>query len=284
MTDKKISQMPESVNLTDTDIFPMVDNPESTDINAKITWLNIKRSIYNLQTVHDVDYNALPTDLIIIYNTALTNDRVVTLPLAASVKPGYPIIIGDGYGSASTTNTISITTQDGDDLNDGSPEVISNAKGFRHFYSDGIENWYVEHFSQNLLANNNLSDLTNIPAARTALGLGTAALAALTDLLQKTNNLSDLASVSIARGNLGLSTAALQDIAFFLQAANNLSDLGNTTIARGNLGLGTAAILAAAAVLQSANNLSDLGDINTARANLGVDSVSRAKLSYIGWF
>jgi hypothetical protein len=55
------------------------------------------------------------------------------------------------------------------------------------------------------------------------------------------NNLSDLASASAARGNLGLGTAAIQAVSFFAQTANNLSDLANVATARTNLGLGTLA-------------------------------------------
>lgn len=54
------------------------------------------------------------------------------------------------------------------------------------------------------------------------------------------NNLSDLNSASAARTNLGLGTAAVQNVSVFLQTANNLSDVTATT-ARTNLGLGTAA-------------------------------------------
>lgn len=59
--------------------------------------------------------------------------------------------------------------------------------------------------------------------------------------LKKSNNLSDLQAASAARTNLGLGTAAVQNVAFFLQAANNLSDLANAATARTNLGLGAVA-------------------------------------------
>jgi hypothetical protein len=59
--------------------------------------------------------------------------------------------------------------------------------------------------------------------------------------LLKANNLSDLANPGTARSNLGLGTAALAALAALLQAANNLSDLANAATARANLGLGTAA-------------------------------------------
>jgi hypothetical protein len=63
-----------------------------------------------------------------------------------------------------------------------------------------------------LLSTNNLSDLADIPTARANLGLGSAALQAITDFLQTANNLSDLADAATARNNLGLGTAAIHDV------------------------------------------------------------------------
>ena len=74
----------------------------------------------------------------------------------------------------------------------------------------------------------NLADLTNVPAARSNLGLGSAAVqntsffdlagaaaAAQAASLQKTSNLSDLNSAAAARTNLGLGTAATQNSTAF---------------------------------------------------------------------
>jgi hypothetical protein len=92
--------------------------------------------------------------------------------------------------------------------------------------------------------------------------------------LAKASNLSDLASASAARTNLGLGSAAALASSAVAQTANNLSDLASESTARTNLGLGTAATLASAAVAQTANNLSDLASESTARTNLGLGSAA----------
>jgi len=92
--------------------------------------------------------------------------------------------------------------------------------------------------------------------------------------LAAASNLSDLTSPGTARTSLGLGTAATAALSSLLQAANNLSDLVSASAARTSLGLGTAATLAASAVAQTANNLSDLASAATARTNLGVPAAS----------
>ena len=114
---------------------------------------------------------------------------------------------------------------------------------------------------------NNLSDLVNVPTARTNLGLGTAATSASSDFLAVANNLSDLGDAATARTNLGLGTAATSASTDFLAAANNLSDLGDAATARTNLGLGTAATAA------STDFLSGTG-ADTLGGNLDVGSSS----------
>ena len=151
-----------------------------------------------------------------------------------------------------------------------------------------------------LEAANNLSDLSNVPTARTNLGLGTAATSASSDFLAVANNLSDLGDAATARTNLGLGTAATSAATDFLAAANNLSDVANAGTARTNLGLGSVAVandtdgvtegasnlyftnaradarISAAGLLVAANNLSDIANAGTARTNLGLGSAAVA--------
>jgi hypothetical protein len=130
-----------------------------------------------------------------------------------------------------------------------------------------------------LLASNNLSDLDDASAARTNLGLGSAAESAASDFLAVASNLSDLDDASAARTNLGLGSAAESAASDFLAVASNLSDLDDASAARTNLGLGSAAESAASDFLAVASNLSDLDDASAARTNLGLGSAAESAAS-----
>ncbi|MEX0385873.1 hypothetical protein [Spiribacter onubensis] len=116
-----------------------------------------------------------------------------------------------------------------------------------------------------LLAKENLSDLDSVVAARSNLGLGTAATTDSSSYatsaqgekadtaLQSAADLSDVSSKPKARSNLGLGSAATRNSSDFatgeegnlarsaLQSRNNLDDVYSTSISRQNLGLGSAA-------------------------------------------
>lgn len=124
-----------------------------------------------------------------------------------------------------------------------------------------------------------LQPTSGSPLPRSAGGTGlsessAAALVSALGALLAAGNLSDVASASTARANLGLGTAAVAALTSLLQSANNLSDIGSAGTARTNLGLGSAALLASSAVAQTASNLSDLASAASARTNLGLGSAA----------
>lgn len=144
----------------------------------------------------------------------------------------------------------------------------------------------------------NLSDLADATAARSHLGLGTAALqpvtafdaagaaAAAQAAAQAASDPAGTASAAVAtvQGKIGQpsgiasldSSGHVPDgqLTLALLAAGNLAELADKAAARGNLGLGSAALLAANALLESASNLSDLASASAARANLGLGSAA----------
>jgi hypothetical protein len=135
-----------------------------------------------------------------------------------------------------------------------------------------------------------LSGVTNASAARTALGLGTAATAASTDFdaagvaAALVDDLSGVTNAPVARNNLGLGTAAVHPATDFDAAGvaaalvDDLSGVTNAPAARTNLGLGTAAVAAtsdfdAAGVAAGlVDDLWGVTDATTARTNLGLDT------------
>lgn len=119
-----------------------------------------------------------------------------------------------------------------------------------------------------LKSTNNLSDLTDVVAARENLGLGDAALNAR--YLQKGLNLADVPDKGAARDNLGI-TAIIQDVMNnVLLKGNNLADVPDKGAARANLGIGTAAQFNIEQFLLSSQNLADVPDKAAARRNLGI--------------
>lgn len=86
-----------------------------------------------------------------------------------------------------------------------------------------------------LIASNNLSDVVDKVAARTNLGLGSAATNEAGVFLSPTSDGSQLTNITAAQ------VGALSTNAGALIAANNLSDVNNAGTARDNLGLGSAA-------------------------------------------
>jgi hypothetical protein len=76
--------------------------------------------------------------------------------------------------------------------------------------SDGARNWTIVEQGPALIAGNNLGDLSSQSAARSNLGLGSAATQNTNNFLLPSNNLSELYSTaSVARGNLGLGALAV---------------------------------------------------------------------------
>lgn len=121
-------------------------------------------------------------------------------------------------------------------------------------------------------------------AARTNLGLGTAATSAATDFLAAGSNLSDLGDVAESRTNLGLGSAATQDKSYFASASHTqaFSTITSTPTTLAGYGI-TDAFDGAYSSLSGKPTLGTLAALNSVNAATITDnSVGAAELNVSG--
>ncbi len=94
--------------------------------------------------VADTDFSCITSDRVIAY-TNITAARVVTLPPANSLPPGFILNIIDESGLSSSTNTISVRRQGTDQINRASSDVVvvSSAYGGGLVETNGVSQWFV---------------------------------------------------------------------------------------------------------------------------------------------
>lgn len=94
----------------------------------------------------NANYSILSTDKTVYTGTAFTTARTWTLPSAASVNPGYEVIVIDELQTITSTNTLTIGVQVGEKLNGttNGTEVMSSAGGSRRLISDGSTGWFYD--------------------------------------------------------------------------------------------------------------------------------------------
>jgi hypothetical protein len=95
-----------------------------------------------LRSVADAPTTITATDGTVQYSS-ITAARIVTLPAANAVPPGFRILVIDASGSASAVNTITLTRAGADTINGGTTAAIVNPYGCRELVSDGISKWTV---------------------------------------------------------------------------------------------------------------------------------------------
>lgn len=180
---------------------------------------------------------------------------VIAALLAAYVGAGEHTLQIGSYSDSNDQAFITLNTTEGGAAGSAVANLqVQDQSGASHVFELGTSAG-LSSFLQTI---NNLSDV-NPATARANLGLGAAALEALTFWLQTANNLSDVPSPATAVDNLQA-----------LDQNENLGELTNKATARVNLGLGSAALLNTNQVAETANNLSDIPNPVTALKNLGI--------------
>jgi hypothetical protein len=147
--------------------------------------------------VADADYTVLATDLDVGY-TSISAARVITLPAASAVNAGQVLVIGDVSGSASATNTITITRAGADTINGATTYVIKSANGLARLISDGASKWYFDIVgtARGGTGVNNAGTLTNA-SNTTITGGGTLALGGFTLTVPATGSAALLATANV---------------------------------------------------------------------------------------
>jgi hypothetical protein len=146
-------------------------------------------NVESLHSVADADYTILATDRTTLW-TSISAARVATLPAASALNAGQSLYVGDQSGSASATNTITITRAGADTINGVTTAVISTANGLRELISDGTSKWSVR--------------VTGITAGGTGAITAAAARANLTVLTTK----GDVQTFDTAEQRLAVGTNA----------------------------------------------------------------------------
>ena len=97
----------------------------------------------SLTRIFDTNYYTLVTDTMILYEL-LTASRTVTLIPAASVPAGYIILICDGTGNCSPTNSLVIVPTGTDMIGGFFSLTLNSAYATLTLVSDGASRWFLE--------------------------------------------------------------------------------------------------------------------------------------------
>lgn len=160
-------------NSTKTGVIPLV-NGGSGQTTAALARAPSGFNIDQLSTVGDTNTSIASTTRTLATTVTLTSSRTFTLPLANSVNAGQHLYIIDQAGAINGSNVINVSRSGSDTIN-GSTSLTMNVQyGGQDFISDGVSKWTSSVASGgggsgDLLAANNLSDVSNTTTSRANL-------------------------------------------------------------------------------------------------------------------
>jgi hypothetical protein len=214
-----------------------------------------------------------PSPAVVFSGTPITTSGTLSLDFLGSSTDyingegtlvAFPSIPAVTPSALSKTDDTNITLTLGGTPSSALLQPVSIAAGWTGTLADGrIASASTWNAKQNALVSG-----TSIKTVNSSSLLGSGNLA-VGDLVAA-NNLADVTNTGTARTNLGLGTMATQNTGSFLSVGNDLSDLGSASTARSNLGLGSLATqsgVVANLVDKTTSNTYTAGQKQTFRAN-----------------
>jgi hypothetical protein len=110
----------------------------------KVTNSSTVSQPYGLKTVGDAAYTILNTDRVVQTSTALTANRVWTMPAASSMKAGDRILIQDPTLAIKRLTALSIARSGSDTINGATTFAINWPGASVEFVTDGVSTWTTE--------------------------------------------------------------------------------------------------------------------------------------------
>src|SRR6516225_1851935 len=173
-----ISELPENTSPTPPSNFYFPAWDTGTQLNEKVRLDNMIAAATGLDTrkaIGDANYNILTTDRYVAIATALTANRLITLPPASSVPGGREVLIQDEIGTLGPTHYVTVQPTGADTIDGTQSRVLAIPYAGLRVRSDGIGHWsYVNAFAVTKVADANYTanaddrviDMTAMTAAR----------------------------------------------------------------------------------------------------------------------
>ena len=173
-----VASLPENTSATPPSNFYFPAWDTGTQAHEKVRLDNMIAAATGLDTrkaIGDANYNILTTDRYVAIASALTANRLITLPPASSVPGGREVLIQDEIGTLGPTHYVTIQPTGSDTIDGTQARVLGIPYAGLRVRSDGVGRWsYVNAFAVTKIADANYTanpddrviDMTALTAAR----------------------------------------------------------------------------------------------------------------------